>query len=134
MSIQVKVNTAPMLATYGSGDAAAALLAGKKVGDKKALADIADKTVNVGETAADFIVLDTYFVDPDPEDSLMGPNGICDFVTVPADQKNAKVAFVMNRENIQIMALKRGSVEVVVTCTDGKEESVTDRVTATIRN
>ena len=140
MSIQVKVNTAPMLDTYETnGDP---LPAGKAVGDKKALADIAiaDKTFNVGEDggedkmAEDFIALATYFVDPDDEDVFTGSEGICDFVTVPADQKNAKVTFDMPREKIQITALKRGSVEVVVTCTDGKEESVTDRVTATIRN
>ena len=134
MGIQVKVNTAPMLDTYGTNDAAAALRAGKKVGDKKALADIADKTFNVGEMDAMFIELATYFVDPDEEDPVTTEEGICDFVTVPADQKNAEVTFNDARAIIQIDALKRGSVEVVVTCTDGKEESVTDRVTATIRN
>jgi hypothetical protein len=131
--IQVHVNTPPMFDTYESGDN---IPTGKKVGDKKALADIVDKTFSVSAqgTAVAFIELATYFVDPDTLDTFTGSNSICDFVTVPADQKNAEVTFDTNRANIQIKALKRGSVELVVTCTDGKEESVTDRVTVTIRN
>jgi hypothetical protein len=132
--IQVHVNTPPMLKTYESGDAP--FPTGKKAGDKKALADIVDKTFSVSAQAmaVPFIDLDEYFVDPDTLDTFTGSNSICDFVTVPADQKNAEVTFDTNRANIQIKALKRGSVELVVTCTDGKEESVTDRVTVTIRN
>ena len=133
--IQVHVNTPPMLDTYDTngGD----IPTGKKAGDKKALADIVDKTFSVGAQGTmgvDFIELSEFFVDPDDQDGFTGQNSICDFVTVPADQKNAEVAFDTDRNNIQIKALKRGLIDVVVTCTDGKEESVTDRVTVTIRN
>ena len=101
--IQVHVNTPPTFNTYESGDA---IPAGKKEDDKKALADIVDKTFSVSAqaTAVAFIELATYFVDPDTLDTFTGANSICDFVTVPADQKNAEVTFDTARANIQIKA------------------------------
>ena len=133
-SIQVKVNTPPMLQAYEATDAD--IPTGKKAGDKRALADIADKdfTVTNHSSATDFIVLATWFEDPDTEDSLAGADGICDFATAPADQKYATVAFNTGRDTVTIAALKPGAFDIVVTCTDGKDESVSDRVMVTIRN
>jgi hypothetical protein len=135
-SIQVKVNTAPMHMLYESGGN---IPTGKKVGDPVELSDIADKDLSVSAEGTngdpDFIVLATYFEDPDTEDNLAGANGICSFAT---DQPTgtaayATVAFNVGRDEIGVTPLKPGSFVLSVTCTDGKMESLTDQVTVTIR-
>ena len=134
-SIQVKVNTPPALKAYVAADTD--IPDGKKAGDKRALEDISDKDFTVTDApadGADFITLATWFEDPDDEDTFAGAAGICDFATAPADQKYATVAFKTGREIITVKALKPGSFDIIVTCTDGKDESVSDQVTVTIRN
>jgi hypothetical protein len=138
-AIAVRVNTPPMHPVYTSSDT---IPTGKKEGDKRMLADIADKTFSVsadtpsGEDAVnEFIGLTMYFADPDTEDSITGANGICDFSTdqPTGDGAYALVKFNDDRDNIGVRPLKSGTFQLTVTCTDGKKESLTDSVTVTIR-
>ena len=135
-SIQVKVNSPPMHQVYDTDDT---IPTGKKVGDPVELSDIADKDLSVsveGDAGdPDFIVLATYFEDPDDEDLLDMANGICSFSTdQPAgDAAYAEVKFSDNRSNIGVTPKKPGTFQLSVTCTDGKMESVTDQVMVTIR-
>ena len=133
--IEVKINTPPMHQTYAAN---ADTPTGKKAGDPVELSDIADKDISVSAEMAgvlDFIVLATYFVDPDAEDLLAGANGICSFATdqPTGDAAYATVAFNDQRTNIGVMPLKPGMFQLTVICEDGKDESVTDQVTVEIR-
>jgi hypothetical protein len=139
-SIQVKVNTPPMHPVYAT-TGNVIIPTGKKAGDPVELSDIADKDLSVsvegGTADEDFIELTTYFTDPDTnEDPLAGPEGICSFATdqpTGDDAAYAEVAFFMNRANIGVKPVKPGSFVLSVTCTDGKDESLTDQLTVTIR-
>ena len=136
MAIEVKVNTPPANTVWDADPPT-----GKAVGDKRTLSDIVDKTFSVGSQgneAQNFITLITYFMDADGTmvDPIIGDDGICNFnAEQPSgdDDEYAAVAFDMDRATITITPKKPGTIQLSVTCTDGKEESVTDSVTVTIR-
>ena len=136
-AIEVKVNTAPANTLWTADPAPPT---GKAVGDKRTLSDIVDKTFNVSEgtTVQNFIDLSVYFMDADgPDvDPIDGVDGICDFKAEQpsgAEDEYAEVVFNTAREVITIVPKRKGTIQLSVTCTDGKNASVTDSVTVTIR-
>ena len=153
--ILVEINTPPMHEKYTAdqitgasngevtiGSTVLTLPAGAKADDKIMLAHIKDKTFSVSVDGVastgdfpDFIVLDTFFDDPDGEDDIGGANNICAFATSPADQKFATVRYNTGGsggEIIEVNPKMQGTFDLSVTCTDKLGETVTEKVKVTI--